>query len=271
MSLEQGGLAPPTDRSLTWPTPSSGTDVILYRPRRWTVQQGPGPVVATAIHDGHELRRRSRADGARRRRSAARGRSFHRPGSSRCPAHSHRPPVPLRVRPQPRREDAVYETPDQSWGLEVWKAGRWTPTLVSGRSTCMLTITACSATARRRRGTARALPLWTSTATTTAATGPAAPHAAGQSAGHQIGTFSMPRDQWACLVDPLMDAMRRFDFNGRRLDVREKSRSRARASRPASFMQRYPGRAARSPSSSRNSSWTSGPASPTPHELAAMR
>jgi hypothetical protein len=36
-----------------------------------------------------------------------------------------------------------------------------------------------------------------------------------------IGTFSMPRRHWAFLVDPLMDALRQFDFNGRRLDVRE--------------------------------------------------
>src|SRR5690606_32626831 len=36
-----------------------------------------------------------------------------------------------------------------------------------------------------------------------------------------IGTFSMPRGHWAFLLDPLMEAMRAFDFNGRRLDVRE--------------------------------------------------
>ena len=36
-----------------------------------------------------------------------------------------------------------------------------------------------------------------------------------------IGTSSMPRAQWAFLVDPLIEAMRGFDFLGRRLDVRE--------------------------------------------------
>jgi hypothetical protein len=36
-----------------------------------------------------------------------------------------------------------------------------------------------------------------------------------------IGTFSMPREEWAWLLDPLMDAMRAYDFGGRHLDVRE--------------------------------------------------
>ena len=36
-----------------------------------------------------------------------------------------------------------------------------------------------------------------------------------------IGTFSMPREEWAWLLDPLMEAMRAYDFGGRHLDVRE--------------------------------------------------
>ena len=36
-----------------------------------------------------------------------------------------------------------------------------------------------------------------------------------------IGTFSMPREEWAWLLDPLLQAMREYDFGGRRLDVRE--------------------------------------------------
>ena len=31
----------------------------------------------------------------------------------------------------------------------------------------------------------------------------------------------MPRDAWSFLLDPLIERMRAFDFNGRRLDVRE--------------------------------------------------
>src|SRR3546814_20140613 len=43
-----------------------------------------------------------------------------------------------------------------------------------------------------------------------------------------IGTFSMPRERWAFLLDPLMEAMRASDFGSRKLDVRENIRSEAR-------------------------------------------
>src|SRR3546814_7497358 len=39
--------------------------------------------------------------------------------------------------------------------------------------------------------------------------------------GINIGTFSMPRERWAFLLDPLMEAMRASDFGSRKLDVRD--------------------------------------------------
>ena len=58
-----------------------------------------------------------------------------------------------------------------------------------------------------------------------------------------IGTFSMPREQWAFLVDPLIEAMRAFDFNGRRLDVRENVAFQGRGEQTRFIHQRHPGRA----------------------------
>jgi hypothetical protein len=55
-----------------------------------------------------------------------------------------------------------------------------------------------------------------------------------------IGTASMPRDQWAFLVDPLMDAMRDFDFRGRRLDVRENVAFQGRGELTRFVHQRHP-------------------------------
>lgn len=49
----------------------------------------------------------------------------------------------------------------------------------------------------------------------------AAPMAARDAPDINIGTHSMPRARWANLLDPLIEAMRAFDFRGRRLDVRE--------------------------------------------------
>ena len=56
-----------------------------------------------------------------------------------------------------------------------------------------------------------------------------------------IGTFSMPREQWAFLLDPLIEAMRDFDFNGRRLDVRENIAFQGKGEQTRFVHDRYPG------------------------------
>ena len=77
-----------------------------------------------------------------------------------------------------------------------------------------------------------------------------------------IGTFSMPRDDWAFLLDPLYRGDARLRFQWPRLDVRETSPSRARAKQTRFVHRALPRpRSAPSRSSSRNSSWTNGPAS----------
>ena len=55
-----------------------------------------------------------------------------------------------------------------------------------------------------------------------------------------IGTFSMPRERWAFVVDPLLEAMRRFNFNGRHLDVRENIAFQGKGEQARFIHQRYP-------------------------------
>ena len=38
----------------------------------------------------------------------------------------------------------------------------------------------------------------------------------------------MPRGHWAPVLDPIIEAMRNFDFNGLQLDVEKMSRFRAK-------------------------------------------
>ena len=56
-----------------------------------------------------------------------------------------------------------------------------------------------------------------------------------------IGTSSMPRDQWSFVVDPLIEAMRQFDFNGRHLDVRENVAFQGKGEQTRFVHERYPG------------------------------
>ena len=53
----------------------------------------------------------------------------------------------------------------------------------------------------------------------------------------------MPREQWAFLLDPLMQAMREFDFNGRHLDVRENIAFQGKGEQTRFIHDRYPGQA----------------------------
>ncbi len=57
-----------------------------------------------------------------------------------------------------------------------------------------------------------------------------------------IGTFSMPRELWAPVLDPLIETMRAFDFNGRRLDVRENVAFQGKGELTRFVHERYPGR-----------------------------
>jgi hypothetical protein len=57
-----------------------------------------------------------------------------------------------------------------------------------------------------------------------------------------IGTFSMPREAWAFLLEPLIDGMRDFNFNGRNLDVRENIAFQGKGEQTRFVHERYPGR-----------------------------
>ena len=101
--------------------------------RWWTVQQGPGPIVATAIHDESELRPSIReamklADLDRLREED--------PFTDRLAAVVPDHVVTSRSRfeadlNRPRRE-AVYRKPDDCWGLEVWRDGELSDELFEG-------------------------------------------------------------------------------------------------------------------------------------------
>lgn len=189
----------------------------------WSTQRGPGPVIATAIHDGHAVRpdalsAMAISEDERVREEdpytgqAVSGISTH------VIANRSRFEVDLN-----RGEDnAVYRTPDQSWGLQVWKQEpsdelversldihrafyRMLGDLLSdiAREHSRFVLLDVHSYNHRRDG-ADAPP-----------TDPA------EAPEINIGTFSMPRDYWAPVLEPVMEAMANYDFNGRKLDVRE--------------------------------------------------
>lgn len=213
------------------------------RQRWWTVQHGPGPVLATAIHHGHELRPEvaeamALSDSDRLREEDP----FTGDAASAAATHIivHRSRFEFDLNRPP--EGAVYQTPEQCWGLEVWKSGQPEPGIVE-RSLAlhaeyfrMLGALLDSFAERHDRFVLIDVHSYNHRRD-----GPDAPETPQEQAPDiNIGTFSMPRDDWAFLLDPLMEAMRGFDFNGRRLDVRENVAFQGKGYQTSFVHERFP-------------------------------
>ena len=216
---------------------------LLDHRRWWTLQRGEGPVLATAIHDGHGLRPdvaaiMQLAEGDRLREEDP----FTGQATLDVPTHIivHRSRFEFDL--NRGADGAVYLTPEQSWGTEVWREqpnaaivdrslalhrayyamlGQLLDEIAAEHERFVL-IDVHSYNHRRAGPGARATPQ-------------------DEAPDINIGTFSMPREEWAWLLEPLMEAMRGFDFNGRRLDVRENVAFEGRGEQTRFVHDRYPG------------------------------
>lgn len=239
----------------------------------WTVQSGPGPIVATAIHDGNLLRPEvaaamKLADLDRLREEDP----FTGQAIIDVPTHVivHRSRFEFDL--NRGADGAVYETPDQAWGLDVWTDRPDRPLVerslalhadyyrmlgdlldgVAARHDRFVLIDVHSYNHRRD--------------------GPdGAPTAQADAPDINIGTFSMPRDEWAFLLDPLMEAMAGFDFNGRRLDVRENVAFQGKGEQTRFVHERYPGKGCAIALEFKKFFMDEWSGQPDPAELAAMR
>lgn len=210
--------------------------------RWWTVQQGPGAVLATAIHDGHDLRGEvARAmllsDEERLREEDP----FTGNAVLDVPTHviAHRSRFEFDLnRPA---DGAVYVTPEQSWGLQVWKeepgeAFVARSLAIHSEYYRMLGALLDSIAMRHQRFVLLDVHSYNHRRD-----GPdGEPMPQDEAPDINIGTFSMPREHWSFLLDPLMDAMRGYDFNGRKLDVRENVAFEGRGQQVRFVHERYP-------------------------------
>ncbi|WP_308515480.1 N-formylglutamate amidohydrolase [Sphingomonas flavescens] len=240
----------------------------------WTVQYGPGPVVATAIHDGHDLRpdiaaRMALAEDDRLREEdpftgeAVRGVAAH------VIAHRSRFEFDLNR----GADSAIYRTPDQSWGLDVWGSDGLDDAMAARSLELHAAYYAMLGTllddVARRHPKFLVLDVHSYNHRRDGADADPTPQA--EAPDINIGTFSMPRDEWTWLVDPLMEEMRAFDFNGRQLDVRENVAFQGKGEQTRFIHERYPGRACAIALEFKKfymDEWTG---EPIPSEVAAMR
>lgn len=170
-------------------------------------------------------------------------------------------------------ENAVYQTPEQSWGAEVWKSGGLNDELVQVsldlHSEYYRMLGALLDGVERRHQRFLVIDVHSYNHRHKGPDGEPTPQE--KAPDINIGTSSMPREEWGWLVDPLMEAMGRFDFNGRRLDVRENVAFQGKGEQTRFVHQRYPGRGCAIALEFKKFFMDEWSGEPDPIEVAAMR
>lgn len=188
----------------------------------WLVE-GEGPVVATAIHDGHELRDECAScvgldDAARLREEDPFTGRVTAIAPTRLVARRSRFEVDLN-RP---RSSAVYRCAADAWGLEVWREppdDALVARSLAGYDAFYATLERVLRDKVRRHGRAVVLDLHSYNHRRE---GPDAPPADPASNPEiNLGTGSMDRTRWAALVERFCADLIAASPPGRRLDVRE--------------------------------------------------
>ena len=241
--------------------------------RWWTVQRGPGPIVAAAIHDGNELRSEVAAamilpDADRLREEDP----FTGQAIVDVPTHIivHRSRFEFDL--NRGADGAVYETPEQCWGLKVWENPPG-PALVAEslaiHAAYFRMLAALLDDVAERHERFVVLDVHSYNHRRDGPDGALTPQELAPDIN--LGTFSMPREQWAFLIDPLMESMRAFDFNGRHLDVRENIAFQGKGEQTRFVHERYPGRGCAIALEFKKFFMDEWSGEPDPAELAAMR
>ncbi len=208
----------------------------------WTMQRGDGPIVATAIHDGTGLRREIAQSMALPHADRLREEDpYTGQAIVDVPTHVIAGRSRFEVDLNRGRGSAVYLTPEQSWGLDVWRSplddsvlqgslaihdrfyammGQLLDAVVAEHGRFVL-LDVHSYNHRRDGPSAEATPQ-------------------SEAPDINIGTSSMPRAHWAFLLDPLIEQMREFDYLDGHLDVRENIAFQGRGELTRFVHQRYP-------------------------------
>jgi hypothetical protein len=196
----------------------------------WIEHEGEGPLMATAIHAGHEVRRELLPLMALEEFERAHEEdpytdywvkvvpTWFVPTHSRFEVDLNRP-----------RDEAVYETPEMAWGLHVWKQSLDADEVEESLEEYDAVYTELKRILDRLSQHHRRILVLDLHAYNYRREGPASEPA--DPATHpevNIGTGSMDRALCGHLVERFMDELRAYDFLGRHLDVRENVKFKGR-------------------------------------------
>ncbi len=184
---------------------------------------GEGPLVSAAIHNGHALRGGlldsiGLTEPERLREEDPFTDVLADVASTRIVGNRSRFEVDLN-RP---RDESVYLTPEQAWGLNVWREPPTTGIVEQSRQLHDLFYGTFDGLLRHlvaSHGRVIVLDVHTYNHRRNGPDGPVADET--ENPEVNIGTGSMDRELWGPIVDALIAGLRRCEINGRPLDVRE--------------------------------------------------
>lgn len=192
-------------------------------PILWVMKQGEGPLVATALHSGHQLRPElakltALDEDTRLREEDPFSDFWTEVGDFRI--------LPLRSRFEAdfnrERAEAVYRKPQDSWGLKVWKRPP-DPAAVKRSlqeyDAFYEELKVLLEEMEKRHGRFVIFDLHSYNYRRGGPEAPAADPA--ENPDVNVGTGALDRKYWGSLVERFMADLRAFDFLGRHLDVRE--------------------------------------------------
>jgi len=187
----------------------------------WTAIRGSGPIIATAIHDGTGLRAEASAlmklaTPDRLREEDPHTGELIAAVPTRVIAHRSRFEVDLNR----ARAEAIYRTPAQAWGLEVWKQ----PPDEAFVERSLVLHDAFYGMMRglldgivQENGRFILLDVHSYNHRRSGPGGVATD--AAKAPDINLGTFSMPRGRWTQVLDAVVETVQMFDYPGRRLSV----------------------------------------------------
>ena len=189
----------------------------------WRLHVGSGPLVATAVHDGHEVREEvaehvALSDAERLREEDPFTGEWTQVAATRVVGMRSRFEVDLN-RP---RDKAVYRTPEDAWGLTVWNAPPSKEVFERSLAQYDAFYDAMRRLFEELAGQHRHFIVFDLHSYNHRRQGPDGPTADPDGNPQvNIGTGTMNRERWAPVVDTFIETLRSFDFPGGKLDVRE--------------------------------------------------
>lgn len=190
---------------------------------RWDIITGDSPVIATAIHNGHELRSELKSlcaldDSTRLREEDPYTDFWTSVAPTRIIPKNSRFEVDLNR----DRRDAVYIHPEDAWGLHIWKqplTQEMVQRSLDYYDAFYANVQQIADKIKDKHGKFIVLDLHSYNHRRG---GPDAPPAdPTKNPEVNVGTGTMDRLRWAPLVDRCIQDLAAFDYVGRHLDVRE--------------------------------------------------